>query len=221
MKKKKLITMLTALVLVGVVGVGATLAYMSKTTDRLTNNFTVGNVDITLSEEEFGTETGERILAPATNNYYNLYPSQIVTKDPKINITAQSSSKCYLFMKVSNLDELIGSNSINPRFIIYHKNEGSEGYSTGINDRWEKATGGDGFNGVYYYADDNGNPVVCEYGDNISPIFDQIKYSEQQEKIDGSLSAVFIQAGAYQAEGINFNEYFTPTKLNEIFPAIQ
>ncbi len=42
MKKKKLLTMLTALVLVAVVGVGATLAYLSDKTLALTNTFTVG-----------------------------------------------------------------------------------------------------------------------------------------------------------------------------------
>ena len=53
MKKKSLLTMLLALTLVAVVGVGATLAYLSDSTGAMTNTFTVGSgIDITQDEED-------------------------------------------------------------------------------------------------------------------------------------------------------------------------
>ena len=48
MKKAKLLTMLGAVALIGAIGVGSTLAYLSSTTDEVVNTFTVGEVKITL-----------------------------------------------------------------------------------------------------------------------------------------------------------------------------
>ena len=50
--KKSLITMLVAIVLVAAVGVGATLAFLTDSTKEKVNTFTVGNVDIELTENE-------------------------------------------------------------------------------------------------------------------------------------------------------------------------
>ncbi len=51
MNKKKLVTTFGSLALVGVIGVGASLAYLSDKTNTLTNTFTIGsNIDITLDE---------------------------------------------------------------------------------------------------------------------------------------------------------------------------
>ena len=50
---KKLITMLAALGLVGCVGVGSTLAYLTDTTAPVVNTFTVGEVKIDLIESQY------------------------------------------------------------------------------------------------------------------------------------------------------------------------
>lgn len=44
MKKTKLLTTLGAVALIGAIGVGSTFAYLSATTQTVTNTFTVGNV---------------------------------------------------------------------------------------------------------------------------------------------------------------------------------
>ena len=44
MKNKKLLTTLGAVALLGAIGVGSTLAYLTDTTGTVTNTFTVGNV---------------------------------------------------------------------------------------------------------------------------------------------------------------------------------
>ena len=124
MKKKKLLTILTALVLVAVVGAGSTLAYMSQER-TLTNVFTIGDVDIELSETDYGNGEilkegilDKRIKLNDTNKTggnsdtdYKLYPSKTVKKDPIVKVLA-SSEQCYVFMKVT------GAEAIKQKFVF-------------------------------------------------------------------------------------------------------
>ena len=95
MKKKK--TILAALVLLLVVAVGGAIAYFTDT-DTKTNTFTIGNVDISL------TEGGWDALADANNNGIpdvaeDMMPGESVTKDPKIN-NLSTKNPAYVFAKV-------------------------------------------------------------------------------------------------------------------------
>lgn len=95
MKKKK--TILAALVLLLVVAVGGTIAYFTDT-DTKTNTFTIGNVDISL------TEDGWDALADANNNDIpdvaeDMMPGESVTKDPTIN-NLSTKNPAYVFAKV-------------------------------------------------------------------------------------------------------------------------
>ena len=75
MNKKKLTTGLAALALVGVVGVGGSLAWFTDSENK-TNSFTTGKVNITLDEfggaDDVKTENGI--------NYYNVLPGNTETK---------------------------------------------------------------------------------------------------------------------------------------------
>jgi len=62
--KKKLITLIVALALVASVGVGATLAYLSDTTETVENVFQVGNINISVVED-FEQNS---LLLPATGS---------------------------------------------------------------------------------------------------------------------------------------------------------
>jgi len=95
MKKKK--TILAALVLLLVVAVGGAIAYFTDT-DTKTNTFTIGNVDISL------TEDGWDALADANNNDIpdvaeDMMPGESVTKDPTIN-NLSTKNPAYVFAKV-------------------------------------------------------------------------------------------------------------------------
>ena len=95
MKKKK--TILAALVLLLVVAVGGAIAYFTDT-DTKTNTFTIGNVDISL------TEDGWAALADANNNDIpdvaeDMMPGESVTKDPIIN-NLSTKNPAYVFAKV-------------------------------------------------------------------------------------------------------------------------
>lgn len=87
---KKKITLVVALALVLVVGVFGTLAWLTASTDEVTNTFTIGNIQITLTEPN----------APA-NKEYKVVPGGSATKDPTITVLKNSES-CYVYACVTN-----------------------------------------------------------------------------------------------------------------------
>lgn len=100
---KKTLMIMLALVLVIAMSVTGTLAYLTSTTEVVTNSFTVGKVKITLDEakvNEYGV-----VDATATNrvteNTYKLIPGHSYTKDPTVHVEA-GSEVSYLFVKVTN-----------------------------------------------------------------------------------------------------------------------
>ena len=82
--KKTLITIL-ATVLVCCFAVGGTLAWLMDKTDTITNTFTVGDINITLTESE--------------NLDLKIVPGTTITKDPKVTVKG-GSEDCWLFVKV-------------------------------------------------------------------------------------------------------------------------
>ena len=108
---KKTLTVILALVLVVVMSVAGTVAYLTSS-DTVTNSFTVGKVEITLDETDvdlYGSKDGETRVA---ENIYKLIPGHTYTKDPVIHVDADSEA-CWLFVKVENaLDGKEGTNTI-------------------------------------------------------------------------------------------------------------
>ena len=92
--KKKLMTVL-ALVLVIAMSVAGTIAFLTDTTDPITNTFTVGNVDIDLTET-FNTDTNNDGEADAWKA--QLIPGTTYAKDPVVTVIADSED-CWLFVK--------------------------------------------------------------------------------------------------------------------------
>ena len=92
--KKKLMTVL-ALVLVIAMSVAGTIAFLTDTTGPVANTFTVGKVDITLTET-FNTDTN----SDGTNDVWKaqLIPGTTYAKDPVVTVTADSED-CWLFVK--------------------------------------------------------------------------------------------------------------------------
>lgn len=76
---------LLALVLVIGCVAGGTVAWLVATSDTVTNTFTYGNIDITLTE--------------TTGTSYKIIPGTDITKNPKVTVKAGSEA-CYLFVKV-------------------------------------------------------------------------------------------------------------------------
>ena len=95
MKKNR--TIIAAVVLLLVLAVGGAVAYFTDSEEK-TNTFTIGSVDITL------TEDGWDALADTNNNDIpdaaeDMMPGESVTKDPLIN-NVSTKNPAYVFIKV-------------------------------------------------------------------------------------------------------------------------
>lgn len=88
MNKKVVAIALTCAMLLTCV-VGGTLAWLTDKTNTVTNTFTIGDINIELTEE--GAENG-------TQNY-DFVPGDTLDKEPKVTVEA-NSEPCYVFVKV-------------------------------------------------------------------------------------------------------------------------
>lgn len=194
--------MVAAVCLTGVVMVGATLAYLTSTTDVAQNTFTVGKVNIDLDEktgetdEDFTKETDWKDEVDGKN----MYPGQEVPKRPVVTVKADSAD-CWVYVQVSGADELVAQN-----FTI-----------AGWSDKWVKADASETLNGIYKYKE----KVSKQDTDKLlPPVFTSVKYNTEAEgKIDGTVGTVKVVAAAIQADGID-NETALAEAKNQLSGAL-
>lgn len=92
MKNRKKATLVCSAALVGVIGIGATLAYFTDS-DEATNTVTMGHVDIDLTESN-----GESITDDGLT-FDNVMPGDTIPKIPTITVRADSQD-AYVRMKM-------------------------------------------------------------------------------------------------------------------------
>ena len=99
MGRKALVVLSLMLVLV-LAAVGGTVAWLTDSTDAVTNTFTVGDINITLTEtwNTASVEDGEKDSWTA-----KMIPGNQYLKDPKVTVQAGSEA-CYLFVKFTEID---------------------------------------------------------------------------------------------------------------------
>lgn len=184
MNKKKLITMLSAVALVGVIGVGSTLAYFTDN-DAANNVVTMGHVDIELEEPQFAE-------ANENNTIENVVPNQTITKDPTITVVAGSES-CYLRAKVEISDKLTADQAAE---LLENINIDDE--------KWVLST-----DGYYYYQD----KVEKAAEDQTVVLFDTVVIPELWGNEVANLSfKIDVTAEAIQAD--NFTPATTDGTIN-------
>lgn len=91
-RNKALVLTLCAVLLV-VATVMGTLAYLTAETQEITNTFTVGNINITLTENKGGE-----------NKEFKMVPGCTIDKDPKVKVV-DGSEDCILFVKVEKAND--------------------------------------------------------------------------------------------------------------------
>ena len=113
MKKfvKPLVIAICAVLLVAG-SVAGTLAYLTATSEAVTNTFTVGNITIALDEAQVDVY-GEEVAPDARvkDNSYKLVPGRTYKKDPTIHVT-KGSEACYLFVEIENNISAVVTNSV-------------------------------------------------------------------------------------------------------------
>lgn len=90
--KKTLITILATVLICACVA-GGTIAWLMDKTTPIENTFTVGNVDIEL------TETGTTEVDGVFTKEFKMVPGTEISKDPKVTVKG-GSEDCYLFVKI-------------------------------------------------------------------------------------------------------------------------
>lgn len=88
--KKKTLALVLALTLLVAGVVGSTLAWLTYQTAEVKNTFTVGDINIGLTE---------------TTTDYKMVPGNTIAKDPTVTVKANSEA-CWLFVKVTESTDL-------------------------------------------------------------------------------------------------------------------
>ena len=104
MKKRNVMTMALSLALVGVIGVGSTLAYLTAKDGTLTNTFEfAGNIVVDVyetSDDAFADvkSTGSGVNSAGRIEYENLVPGQSLKKDVDVKLTSTVDTDLYVLI---------------------------------------------------------------------------------------------------------------------------
>ena len=107
MKKTLLTIVLTVLICCTVMG--TTLALLVDKTNTIENTFTVGDINITLTE--------------TANLDLKMVPGKTITKDPKVTVKAGSEA-CWLFVQIKETNNTYTENGNTKSFMTYAQAEG-------------------------------------------------------------------------------------------------
>lgn len=188
--KKKILALCLVVALAATAIVGGTLAYFTDTDDA-TNTFTVGNVDITLTEPNWEGSGSQD--AP------EVYPGEALAKDPTVK--NDGANPCFVRIKVAGLDCLGNAG------MITYKTD----YVTDkLGDNWVKGT-----DGYFYYN------KVLEVGATTDALFDQIVIPTGLENGDAETEFnVVVTAEAVQAQGAR-PAWDKPDPQDPLYPGVK
>lgn len=173
MSKRKILALASAVCMVAILAIGGTLAYFTDK-EEATNTFTVGNVDITLTEPNWKVS--------GSQDASEVYPGEPLAKDP--TVTNSGANPCFVRIKVEGLDCL---KEVGASDIIYRTD-----YVNGkLGDNWVKHT-----DGYFYYKQ------VLAVNATTDALFDQIVIPTDLK--NGNAQTPFnvvVKAEAVQAQG--------------------
>lgn len=167
--KKKIISIALVVAMIAIIAAGS-FAYFTDTDDA-TNTFTVGKVDITLTEPKW-VESGSK-------DADTVYAGEPLAKDPTVTV-ADNSNPCFVRVKVENLGQF------GPKGDITYRTD----YVTGkLGENWV-----DGKDGYFYYT------KVLEAGQTTDALFDQVVMPTGLTGGENAQDIV-VTAQAVQAQG--------------------
>ena len=137
MTKKKLIAIVVAAALVVCCAITGTLAWLTATSPKVTNTFTFGNIDITLTEDEGGDG----------HDQFKMIPGWTIDKDPVVTVEG-GSEDCWLFVKVDESTTPALTDYIT--YIVGGKSVTDDTTTSVVEGGWEQGNGTDIPANVYY-----------------------------------------------------------------------
>lgn len=191
MTKRKIAIAIAAAALAGTCAIGGTLAWLTAT-DAKTNSFTVGNVDVTVTETD---EDGEYTVAPGVQTQ----------KDPKITVTAKSVDS-YVFVKVTN-----ETNGLITPYEYFNETYTALGATNTQDGNWTYVTTDTDGSLIYVYTGEKANNGVvptAQEATELDTIFEYVKLADtyvapensMTNEIDGD---IIVKAYAIQAASFN------------------
>lgn len=200
--KKKLVTVCLVACMALTAVAGGTLAYFTDTKEA-TNTFTVGDVEITLNEDNWDGENAK------------LVPHATIKKDPSVTLTS-GSENAWVFVELEigeGLESMMeatkpeSANTLHQKFEAWVKN----GELAGINANWK-------------FVEEKDNKIVYRYTDaatapkTTETLFDTVVVPDELESTDVENATgnknIVITAKAIQAEGIETAD----KAFSELFP---
>ncbi len=200
--KKKLVTVCLVACMAVTAVAGGTLAYFTDTKTE-TNTFTVGDVEITLNEDNWDEENAK------------LVPHATIKKDPSVTLTS-GSENAWVFVELEigeGLESMMeatkpeSANTLHQKFEAWVKN----GELAGINANWK-------------FVEEKDNKIVYRYTDaatapkTTETLFDTVVVPDELESTDVENATgnknIVITAKAIQAEGIETAD----KAFSELFP---
>lgn len=200
MNKKKLGTALVSLALVGTIGVGATLAYLSDNTSTITNTFVIGNgIDITLTEQKY--ENGQIVngqrwdadTTAQTNSYPEIVANSEFTKDPTTTVK-KGSNDCWVFMHVTGVDQF--------ELVDINKDGTTDLTIDNWSDEWTKISEESGKDGWYVYNNKVTEDMTKDQDLPLAALFGKVKVGNYDKVVTKEVPQIVIQSYAIQADGL-------------------
>lgn len=219
MKNRKFVKpalIVVAMVLVCVLSVLGTLAYLQSTTEVAVNTFTVGNVEITLDEavvDEYGVADNE--AARVLENTYKLIPAHTYTKDPIIHVDADSED-AYIGAVIT----VKGASALKAKGIEADDFLGANGFNLTVKSGWTVVKIDDKSS-----IADNAYVYALVYSDKVSAdadvtIFDAFTAPNMANGDLATLgnTIINVQGYAIQADGFTAAGNALYTGFNTVFP---
>lgn len=189
---KKLTAVLLSIILVLCCAIGGTLAWLTATSSTVTNTFTVGDINITLQEYPFKTDSTTELDESATPvqsiDTYKVVPGGEQPKKPFVTVKAKSEN-CYVYVNVVN------NLTIDDTLVV--------NYDTPAN--WTPIatqTAVDGsvstlyrYNNIVNYSENDSEPLV---------VFTKVSYSDTIQK---DKSETDLEIGQLKGKTIVLNAY--------------
>lgn len=170
--KRKILALVLCVAMLAIAVVGGTLAYFTDD-EAKTNTFTVGNVNITLTEPKWEA-TGK---AEAED----VYPGEPLAKDP--TVTNDGANPCFVRIAVTGLDQF--AEEFDGAMITYRTD-----YAEGaLGENWALHT-----DGYFYYT------KVLAVGETTDALFDQVVIPFALTN-NAEAAPIVVSAYAVQAQG--------------------
>lgn len=162
-----------AAALVAIMAIGSTFAFFIDR-DSVTNQFTVGDVEISVDEPNWNPDDGQ-----------NITPNKEMKKDPQVTNKGANDAFVFVSVTVPKADVKTANDkgelqpSQNQDLFTYTVNEGWKLIKTSNNS--------DSTEYVYAFATEAGEMYALQPGTTTVPVFDKVKFiNVVEEQLDGS-----------------------------------